>query len=175
MRTIHRILAEFETHDDLVRVLERLRAEGYSRFEVYTPFPSDEIDELLPGKKTPIGWLILAGGLLGGSGAYFMEWFGARDYAYNVGGRPLHSWPSFIPVTFELTVLTASLVGFFALLYLCGLPRLDHPVFSSPRFIRASQDRFFVAVLDDDPRLTSVGVEPLLRDAGALSIQEVAE
>lgn len=170
----HRILAEFASHERIVAALRRLRADGYTHIEVYTPFPSDEIDELLPGKPTPMGWIMLVGGLLGGSGAYFMEWYAAHDFAYNVGGRPLHSWPSFIPITFELTVLTSALVGFFSLWWLCRLPRLDHAVFNSPRFIRASQDRFFVAVRTTDPRLTSVGVEPLLRDAGAVSIEEVA-
>jgi len=173
MSSVPRILAEFGSHDGLVGALQKLRAEGYSRLEVYTPFPSDEIDELLPGRATPMGWLMLAGGLLGGGGAYFMEWYAAHDYAYNVGGRPLHSWPSFIPITFELTVLTASLVGFFGLCCLCRLPRLDHAVFNSARFMRASQDRFFVAVRTDDPRLTIVGLDKLLHEAGALSIEEV--
>jgi hypothetical protein len=169
----HKILAEFETHDRLVSALRRLRDEGYTHIEVYSPFPSDEIDELLPARKTPMGWIMLAGGLLGGSGAYFMEWYAAHDYAYNVGGRPLHSWPSFIPITFELTVLTSALVGFFGLLCLCRLPRLDHPVFAVPQFRRASQDRFFIAVAANDPRLTSVGVKPLLREAGAITVEEV--
>ncbi|HVS50827.1 MAG TPA: DUF3341 domain-containing protein [Opitutaceae bacterium] len=169
-----RILAEFAAHEALVGALRRLRDERYSHLEVYTPFPSDAIDELLPGKSTRIGWLMLAGGIVGGSGAYFLQWFAARDYAYNAGGRPLHSWPAFVPVTFELTVLTAALVGFASLLWLARLPRLDHPVFDAPEFRRASQDRFFLAVRTDDPRLTSVGVEPLLRECGAVSIQEVA-
>lgn len=170
-----RLLAEYADHDGLVRVLRRLRDEGYTHLEVYTPFPSDEIDELLPGPPTRIGWLVLAGGILGGSGAYFMEWYAARDYAYNVGGRPLHSWPAFIPVTFEAVVLTAALVGFFGLMALTRLPRLDHPVFSAPPFRRASQDRFFVAIRTDDPRLTEVGVLKLLRESGAVSIEEVVE
>ena len=171
----HRILAQFETHEQLVHALRQLRDEGYTHVEVYTPFPSDEIDELLPGRKTPMGWLMLAGGLAGGTGAYFMEWYAAHDYAYNAGGRPLHSWPSFIPITFEMTVLTSALVGFFGLWWLCRLPRLDHPVFSSPYFQRASQDRFFIVVRTDDPRLTSVGITKLLRDSGALSLEEVVE
>ena len=171
--TPHRILAQFATHDEFVAALRRLREEKYTHLEIYTPFPSDEVDELTPGPKTPIGWLMLAGGLLGGGGAYFMEWYAAHDYAYNVGGRPLHSWPSFIPVTFELTVLLSALTGFFSLLWLARLPRLDHPVFSSPHFARASQDRFFVAIRTSDPRLTSVGVEPLLRELGAVSVEEV--
>ncbi len=168
-----RILAEFDSHERLIATLERLRAEGYSHFEVYSPFPSEEIDALLPGAPTPIGWFMLAGGIFGGGGAYFMEWYAAHDYAYNVGGRPLHSWPAFVPVTFEATVLLAALAGFFGLWWLCRLPRLHHAVFHAPPFRRASQDRFFIAVRTDDPRLTSVGVEKLLREHGAVSIEEV--
>jgi len=169
-----RILAEFALHEQFVHALHRLREEHYSHLEVYTPFPSEEIDELLPGGPTPIGWLMFIGGALGGGGAYFMEWYAAHDYAYNVGGRPLTSWPAFIPITFELTVLGAALTGFFSLWWLARLPRLHHPVFDAPQFVRATQDRFFVAVRTDDPRLTSLGVEPLLRECGALSIVEVA-
>jgi hypothetical protein len=174
MSASRRMLAEFAGHDRLVGALRRLRAECYSHLEVYTPFPSEEIDELLPGKPTPIGWLMLAGGLAGGGGAYFMQWFAAHDYAYNVGGRPVHSWPSFVPVTFELTVLAAALTGLVALLWLARLPRLDHPVFTVPEFVRASQDRFFIALRMDDPRLTRTGLDRLLRECGAVSIQEVA-
>lgn len=168
-----RIVAEFATHDELVAALRTVREKMYSHVEVYTPFPSEEIDELLPGPATRVGWWMLAGGIAGGSGAYFMQWFAAHDYAYNVGGRPLHSWPSFVPVTFELTVLSAALTGLVALLWYARLPRLDWPLFSSRAFRRATQDRFFLAVRSDDPRLTSVGVEPLLAQLGAVSIQKV--
>jgi hypothetical protein len=175
MNSETRILAEYPNHDRLVAALRRLRDDGYTRFEVYSPFPSEEIDELLPGRATPIGWLMLVGGLAGGSGAYFMEWYAAHDFAYNVGGRPLHSWPAFVPVTFELTVLTAALTGLVSLLFLTRLPRLAHPVFNAAPFRRASADRFFVAVHRDDPRLTDTGIDKLLRETGALSVEEVAE
>jgi hypothetical protein len=174
MTAPRRILAEYAEHEQLLRALRQLRAEGYSHLEVYTPFPSEEIDDLVPGKRTPIGWLMLAGGMMGGGGAYLMQWYAAHDYAYNVGGRPLHSWPSFVPVTFELTVLFAALTGLLSLLWLTRLPRLDHAVFTVAEFRRASQDRFFVAVLTDDPRLTRVGVEKLLLKTDPVSIQEVA-
>jgi hypothetical protein len=169
-----RVLAEFAAHDQLVRALRRLREEHYSHLDVYSPFPSEAIDELLPGNPTPVGWAMLAGGIAGGSGAYFMQWFAARDFPYNAGGRPLDSWPAFVPVTFELTVLTAALTGLVALLWLARLPRLDHPVFEARGFERASRDRFFIAVRTDDPRLTQVGLNRLLRECNAISVQEVA-
>ncbi|HVU33804.1 MAG TPA: DUF3341 domain-containing protein [Opitutaceae bacterium] len=168
-----RIVFEYAAHDDLVGALRRVRAEGYSHVEVYTPFPSDEIDEELPGPPTPVGAVMLLGGVIGGCGAYFMEWYAAHDYPYNSGGRPLNSWPAFIPVTFELTVLCSAIFGLLGLLWLCRLPRLDHPLFSLPQFIRASQDRFFLAIRTDDPRFTPLGLERLLEDSHPLSKQEV--
>ncbi|HTL66056.1 MAG TPA: DUF3341 domain-containing protein [Lacunisphaera sp.] len=175
MSAARNLLAGFAEHDQLVRALRRLRELGCTRLEVYAPFPSREVDELLPGRPTPAGWLMLAGGMLGGSGAYFLQWYAAHDYAYNVGGRPLHSWPSFVPVTFELTVLCAALTGLVALLVLTRLPRLDHPVFAEPAFVRASQDRFFLAVHTADPHLAAIDVADLLRGFGAERIEEVGE
>lgn len=170
MKTPRRIVAEFEDNEELVQGLRLLRRAGYSRLETYTPFPTDEVDELVPGKGTRIGWMMFAGGLLGGSGAYFMEWYGAHNFPYRVGGRPLTSWPAFIPITFELTVLSAALTGLVAFLLLCGLPRLDNPLFQVPHFERASQDRFFVAVFVDDE---ACAPEALLMGCGALLVTEV--
>jgi hypothetical protein len=173
MKPARCIVAEYDRHERLVAVLRRLRNDGYSQFEVYSPFPSDEVDALLPAPPTPMGWIMLAAGIGGAIGAYFLQWYAARDYPYNSGGRPLDSWPAFVPVTFELTVLTAALVGLAALLWLTRLPRLDHPMFALPRFSRASQDRFFVAIHSTDPRFTMAGLEKLLRDSQPLAIEEV--
>ncbi len=166
------MLATYADAPALIAVLRRLRAEGIANFEVFLPFPSEEIDELIPGPPTPIGWIILVAGLLGGAGAYFLQWYAARDYPLNVGGRPLHSWPSFVPVTFELTVLTAALVGVAALLIAARLPRLDYPTFARPEFRRASQDRFCLWLKtsrmgDDGERLRGL-ISP-----GAESVEEV--
>lgn len=173
MKPQRHIVAGFVEHEQLVRALQRLRDAGCTDFEVFTPFPSERVDELLPGKPTPIGWIMLAGGIAGGSGAYFMQWFAAHDYAYNVGGRPIHSWPAFVPATFELTVLAAAVAGVIALLCLARLPRLDHPVFEAPEFLRASQDRFFIALRADDSHFGKAGPAKFLRDCSAESITEV--
>ena len=170
MKPQRRVVAEFEDNEELVRGLRRLRDAGYSRLETYTPFPTEEVDELVPGKGTLIGWIMFIGGVLGGSGAYLMEWYAAHDFPYPVGGRPLTSWPAFIPITFELTVLSASLTGLVAFLFLCRLPRLDHPLYQVPHFERASQDRFFVAVLVGDD---TADAQALLKDSGALLVTEV--
>lgn len=168
----HGLLAMYPTATVLADALRRLRAAGYTQFDVYLPYPDEEIDELLPAKPTPLGWIMLAAGLTGGAGAYFMQWYAAHDYPLNIGGRPLHSWPSFVPITFELTVLTASFFGALALFALARLPRLDHPLYQSPHFLRASQDRFFVCVRASEPRYTDLKKRGLLLD-GAENVEEV--
>ncbi|HEU5078384.1 MAG TPA: DUF3341 domain-containing protein [Opitutaceae bacterium] len=172
MKVRHGIMAMYPTVDALTSVMRRLRAAGHDDFEVFLPFPNEEVDELLPAKPTPMGWVMLIAGILGCCGAYFLQWYAARDYPLNVGGRPLHSWPSFIPVTFELTVLTSSLVGVAGLLWICGLPRLDYPTFRSRNFKRASQDRLFLC-LHTDERLDTDGELYRLLCEGAESVEEV--
>jgi len=171
--SLHGLTAGFVTPDDFLRALRALREAGYARIEVNVPFAVEGMDELLPGPPTPIARVVLAAGVVGGSGAYFLQWYAARDYAINVGGRPLHSWPAFVPVTFELTVLTAAVVGVGALLWLCGLPRLDWPQFQLAGFARATQDRFFVTVRADDPRFVAATVRAWFERLGAESIEEV--
>lgn len=161
----------YATTEAVIHVLTELNRLGYTRYEVYSPFPAEEIDELLPG-KTRIGWVMLIAGICGCLGAYFLQWYAAHDYALNVGGRPLHSWPSFVPVTFELTVLTTALVGVATLFVFSRLPRLDYPTFNDPRFLRASQDRFFVCVRADEPKGTLQEARGIL-GFEAESIEEV--
>jgi hypothetical protein len=167
-------MAAFASEDAFVAALRSLRQAGYRRIETFTPYRVEAEGELLPHAPTPIPWIMLAAGLLGGAGAFFMQWYAARDYPLNVGGRPLNSWPAFIPVTFELTVLTAALVGLAAFLWIAGFPRLDHPVFSDPRFQRASQDRFFICLRSDDPRYAQASARSALRRTNPESIEEVS-
>jgi ActD protein len=108
--------------------------------------------------------VMLVAGIIGGLSAYFMQWYATRDYWLNIGGRPVYSWPAFIPVTFELTVLSAALAGAACMICLAGLPRLDHPVFSDPRFRRASRDRFFICIrADEHGRMASLARESLIK------------
>lgn len=171
MKRLHGIMGMYASPEATKSVLLKLKEVGYTRYEVYSPFPDEEIAELLPG-KTRIGWVVLIAGICGGAGAYFLQWYAARDYAINVGGRPIHSWPAFVPVTFELMVLTAALVGVTALFVFTRLPRLDYPTFNDPRFSRASQDRFFICVRADDPKTEPELTRQLLNHE-AESIEEV--
>lgn len=168
------IVAEFATPESFVAAVRAARHAGYSRFRAYTPYPVAEADEWLPAPPTPMAKIMLAAGVAGGSGAYFLQWFAAHDYAINVGGRPIHSWPAFIPVTFELTVLTSAVAGVIALLILCGLPRLHHAIFSVDGFERATTDRFFLHIEHSDPRFDPAAATRLLTDAGATTVHTFA-
>jgi hypothetical protein len=168
---VHGLLVAFASEASFRNALNGLREAGCVRTEAYTPYPLEA--GLLPQAATPVGWIMLLAGVLGGSGGFFLQWFAARDYPFNVGGRPLNSWPAFIPITFELTVLTAALVGVLTFFCLAGFPRLHHPVFSDLRFKRASQDRFFICLLADDPLYSSVCVRRILTEAQPESIAEV--
>ena len=163
------LAAEFATHEQLVRAAEQSYARGFRQMDAYAPFPVEGLAEAL-GKKNRIPLLVLLGGILGGASGYFMEWFAnVVSYPINVGGRPLHSWPAFIPITFELAVLGAALTAFFGSLILNGLPRPYHAMFNLPEFERASQDRFFLCIETRDPqfdledtRAFLIGLQPIL-------------
>jgi len=167
------IIACFASPEDLLAVLHRARDEGYTRIEAYTPFPVEGLDEALPHATTPMGWIMLAAGTCGACGAYALQYWATHDYPVNVGGRPLHSWPAFVPVAFELTVLTAAIVGVLALGWLCRLPRLHHPVFAVPGFERASQDRLFLLIRDDDPQFHPARTHAFLVDSKPEYVTEV--
>ncbi len=146
------LMAEFEDHEQLLAATKKAYAAGYRRMDAYAPFPVEGLAEALGRESSPVPLITLLGGMAGGLGAYFMEWYAMGHlYALNVGGRPLNSWPNFIPVTFELTVLIAAFSAFIAVLVLNRLPEVHHPVFNVPEFRRASIDRFFLCIEARDP------------------------
>jgi hypothetical protein len=147
------LMAEFPSAERLLEAVQGARAAGYRKLEAYTPFSVPGLSEALDLPPSRVPLLTLIGGLVGGAGAFFLQWYSAViDYPINSGGRPLNSWPSFIPATFELAVLGASLAAFGGMLVLNGLPRLRHPVFDAPDFHLASRNRFFLCIRSDDPR-----------------------
>lgn len=167
------LLAGYKTPEEFLSALRRLREAGYQALEVYVPYSVEGMDELLPGPATPIGWIVFAAGLSGGLFAFGLQWYASYDYPLNVGGRPLFSWPAWIPVTFELTVLFASVIGLFFFFVLARLPRLHHPVFTDPHFQRASQDRFFLCIRSSDAHYADEYTRALLRDSQPTSIEEI--
>jgi len=147
------LLAEFSHAEKLLEAVRHARAAGYRNLEAFTPFSVDGLAEALALPPSRVPLLTLLGGLIGGVGAFFMQWYTAViDYPIDSGGRPLNSWPAFIPATFELAVLGAALAAFAGMLMLNGLPRLRHPIFDAPDFHLASRDRFFLCVRAQDPR-----------------------
>ncbi|HEU4342657.1 MAG TPA: DUF3341 domain-containing protein [Candidatus Binatia bacterium] len=160
---IYGLMAEFENPQDLVDAARRARAEGYRKMDAYTPFPVEGLADALELGSTRVPLIVLIGGLIGASLGYFMQYYlMAVDYPVNVGGRPYNSWPAFIPVTFEMTVLVAGLSAVLGMLGLNGLPMPYHPVFNVPRFALATRDRFFLCIEATDPRFDREGTRRFL-------------
>ena len=167
------LMAEFDTPTAIVAAARRAYAEGYRRMDTYTPFPVEGLAEELHFHRTRVPLIVLLGGLTGCLGGYFLQyWIMAIYWPVNVGGRPLNSWPMFIPVTFELTVLLAALSAVLGMLALNGLPHPYHPVFNVPRFALASQDRFFLCIEASDPRFDRAATRYFLE---GLAPQEVSD
>ena len=151
--TTYGLLAEFPDADSLIVATRKARAEGYTLMDTHTPYPVGETADALGFPKSEMGTVMFIGGMTGALSGFFMQyWDNAYGYSLNIGGRPYLSWPSFIPITFEMMVLTAALSGLFGLMALCGLPRLHHPLFNSKAFDRATRDRFFLSVEAADPK-----------------------
>jgi hypothetical protein len=145
-------MAEFPTPEALLAATQAARQAGYRHIEAHSPMPIEGLAEALDFKPRTIPIATFAGAVLGGAAGYFMQWYSAVvDYPVNIGGRPLHSWPMFIPVTFELVILGGALAAVLALFIGNGLPRLYHPVFGAPDFGLAMRNRFFLCLRADDP------------------------
>jgi ActD protein len=169
-------LAEFDTAQALVAAAKASRAAGYRRVEAYAPFPVEELVEALGSYKDRVPLITLIGGILGGAGGYFMQWYSAViAYPLNLGGRPYHSWPSFIPVTFELTILGAALFAVLGMLVLNGLPKLYHPLFNVPEFELASRNRFFLCLRSDDRTYERDRTRRFLESLNPRALTEVPE
>lgn len=150
---IYGLMAEFDNPSALVAAARQAHAAGYRQMDAYTPFPVEELNEALGLERTGVPAIVLIGGITGAVLGYLMQYYIAViDYPMNIGGRPLHSWPAFIPVTFELTILCAGLFAVLGMLALNGLPMPHHPVFNVPRFALASRDRFFLCIEAADPK-----------------------
>jgi hypothetical protein len=175
-KTLYGLMAEFEEHEELLEATRRAYAEGYRRMDAYSPFPVEGLAEALGHENSAIPLFTLVGGIIGGLGAYFMEWIAmAKLYPLNVGGRPHNSWPNFIPVTFELTVLIASVSAFLGVFILNRLPQPHHPVFNVPEFERASIDRFFLCIEAEDPKFSVTETRKFLAGLKACKVAEVLE
>lgn len=173
---IHGMVAEFTDVDSLMAACRRVRDAGYTKTDAFTPFPVHGIDKALGIKPTILPWIVLVCGFTGTATALIMQiWMNGIDYPYIISGKPFISLPAFIPVAFELTILFASFGTFFGMWALNGLPKFSNPVFTDPRFDRATDDRFFLYIDAKDSRYNQAGVEKLLGDMNSDYVEKVVE
>ena len=173
---LYGILAEFSDPNDLVAAAKRAHEAGYRQMDAYTPYPIEELAEVMGIHHSALPLLVLIGGILGLVGGLSLQyWTSAVNYPLNVGGRPFFSWPAFIPVTFETTVLLAALTAVFGMLAINGLPMPYHPVFNEPRFALASRDRFFLCIEATDPKFDADDTARFLQRLQPRAISEVED
>jgi hypothetical protein len=168
------LLAEFATADRLLAAAQHARHAGFSLAEAYSPFPVEGLAEAVGLRRNRVPLVTLLGGIAGGAATYFLLWYSAVvDYPINVGGRPLHSWPSFIPPTFEITILGAAFAAVIGMLMMNGLPRLRHPLFDVPEFDLATRNRFFLFLPAADPAYDAAHCRAWLDRLSPLLVLEV--
>lgn len=172
---IYGLMAEFDKPATLIKATEHAYENGYRVMDAYTPFPVEEVAEAMHFHKTGVPPIVLIAGLTGAVAGFLLQTIGNLDYSLNVGGRPLISWPAFIPITFEATILLAAFGAVLSIILLNGLPRPYHPVFNAPNFERASADRFFLCIEARDPKFDASGTRAFLEGQGALKVSEVEQ
>ena len=173
---LYGLLAEYADADALLAAVRQARAAGLERLDAYAPSVVDGLAEALGPVPRGVAPWTLAGGVLGGAGAYGLQWYAAVvSYPLNIGGRPLHSWPSFIPITFELTILGAALASVLAMMVQNGLPRLVHPLFDVPAFDLATRDRYYLVARADLPSFDAGACREVLESTAPLLVCEVPQ
>jgi len=173
---IYGMMAEFDSAESLMAACHATHKAGYKKIDAYSPFPIEGLAEAIGFHKNRVPLVVLLGGITGGSLGYLMQyWMSAVDYPVNIGGRPLNSWPSFIIITFEMTILFAGLSSALGMLALNGLPMPFHPVFNVPRFAMATKDRFFLIIFSSDPKYKADETRAFLNGLNPRSLSEVPD
>ncbi len=171
---IYGLMAQFEGPDDIVEAARRAYEKGYRRMDAYSPFPVEGLSEAVGMHQTRLPLIILAGGIAGALIGYGMQFYASViDYPLNVGGRPLHSWPAFIPITFEMSILVAAFAAVLGMFALNGMPQPYHPVFNVPEFELASRESFFLAIEAADPLFDIDQTRQFLEELGAIRVSEI--
>jgi len=171
---IHGVIAEFEGPDQLLEAAQRAYEAGYRQMDAYTPFPVHGLADAIGHKGRRLPLIVLAGGLAGGLGGFLMQTYATVvDYPYNIGGRPLFSWPGYIPITFETTILAAVLSTVLGMLLLNGLPQPYHPVFNVPNFEMASRSHFFLCIEATDEKFDRAETARFLESLSPQAVSEV--
>ncbi len=171
---IYGLLAEFDSIEGLVEAVRAARREGYTRMDAYTPMPVEELADELGYHRSRLPWVVFAGALAGCVGGFLMQHYCmAVSYPLNIGGRPLFSWPAWIPITFEMTILVGALTAILAMLGMNGLPQPYHPLFNVERFACASKDRVFLCIEARDPKFDREATKALLAGLHPREVWEV--
>jgi hypothetical protein len=173
---LHGALAQFNTPEDLLDACDKAYSEGYRKMDAYAPMPVEGLAEAIGYKKNNVALCVLIGGCTGVCfGIALLEWISQIAYPHNVGGRPLNSWPAFIPITFECMILFSALTALFSMLAMNGLPRPYHSVFNVPQFERASVDKFFLCIESEDPKFEPDETTSFLKSLGSEEVEFVPE
>ena len=168
------LMAEFTHEEDFINATRKVRDEGYKKLDAYSPYPIEEIIDILHLHKNKLPLIVLIGGIMGGVGCYFMEYFASViHYPMNIGGRPLHSWPSFLPPAYEITILGAAIAAVVGMLALNGLPMPYHPVFNVPEFEKASNDGFFLCIESEDANFDLEKTQKFLEALNPVKVSRV--
>ncbi len=171
---IYGLIAEFHSPTEVVEAAHKVHDAGYRRVDAYSPYPIEELSEALELHHSPLPKLVLGGGILGAFAGYGLQyWSSVIEYPMNIGGRPFHSWPSFIPATFETTILFAAGTAVLGMLALNGLPEPYHPVFNVPSFALASRNKFFICIESTDARFDRSETRKFLEGLGTTEVYEV--
>ena len=171
---VYGVMAEFDNPSDLVNATRAVCQQGYKKVDTYTPFPIEELNDILHLHKNKLSLIVLCGGILGGLTGFLLQYFITVIYfPINVVGRPLNSWPSYIIITFELTILFGCISAVLGMLALCGLPMPYHPVFNVPRFSAASHDRFFLCIETRDKQFEYAKTKQFLQSLGPKDVYDV--
>lgn len=168
-------LAEFESPQALVDAAEKIRDAGYTKTDAYSSFPIPEIDEALGIRRSALPWVILVMGIIGGLIGFGTQYYAnVIHYPLNIGGRPMNSWPMFVPITFELTILFSAFTAGLGMLIINGFPKHYHPVFNVPSFQRATSTAFFLCIEESDPKFDRVKTREFLQSLNPVEVSDVA-
>ncbi len=172
---LYGLLAKFDTPEALVAATRRVYEAGYRKFDAYSPYPVEGLQQAMHLRSSPMPFIVLAGAIIGGVSGFGMQAFATViDYPQNIGGRPLFSWPAYIPITFELIILLGAFAGVAGLFFFTRFPQPYHPVFNSADFnAHASQDSFYLGIEADDPQFQLERTQRLMEQLGSVQVSEI--